>query len=100
MVTVALIVRIEVKPGKEAEFEAILRDALPIIEAEPNTTTWFALKFGASSFGIFDAFTDESGRREHLMGKLAQDLVRRAEELMTKPPSIEQTDVIAAKLPK
>ena len=99
MVTVALIVRIEVKPGKEIAFEQVLRDALPIIEAEPNTTTWFALKFGPSSFGVFDAFPDESGRREHLAGKLAQDLVARAEEMMTRPPSIEQTDVIAAKLP-
>lgn len=100
MVTVALIVRIEVKPGREAEFEAILRQALPIVEAEPNTTTWFALKFGPSSFGIFDAFADESGRREHLMGKLAAELAKHAEALMTGPPTTEQTDVIAAKLPK
>lgn len=33
MVTVALFVRLEARPGKEAEVEAFLRAGLPLVEA-------------------------------------------------------------------
>src|SRR5687767_13235085 len=56
MVTVGLLVRLATKPGRELELEQFLRSALPLVENEPGTTAWFALKFGPFSFGIFDAF--------------------------------------------
>jgi hypothetical protein len=40
MANVALFVRLEAKPGKEANVEEFLREALPVIEEEPETTTW------------------------------------------------------------
>ena len=97
-VRVALFVRLEAKPGKEAEVEKFLRGGLAMVEQEPKTTTWFALRLGPSTFGIFDNFADESGRQAHLSGRLAAELKERAAELFSKPPSIEQIDVIAAKL--
>lgn len=98
-VTVALLVRLEAKPGKEAEVEKFLRDGLGLVQQEPKTTAWFAIRLGPSTFGIFDAFPDESGRQEHLNGKVAAALKERAGELFAQPPSIEQVEVIAAKLP-
>ena len=62
MVTVALLVRVEAKPGKEAEVEEFLTNAQTIVMGEPDTVAWFAVKFGPSSFGIFDAFPGEAGR--------------------------------------
>ena len=59
MVTVGLLVRIEAKPGKEVAIEKFLTGALPLVEAEPATTVWFALRLGPPTFGIFDAFPDE-----------------------------------------
>jgi quinol monooxygenase YgiN len=53
---------------------------------------------GPSTFGIFDAFPDEAGRRAHLSGKVAAALMANAAELFSKPPAIEQIDVLAAKL--
>ena len=50
MVKTALLVRLEAKPGKEAELEEFLKSALPLAQQEPATTAWFALKFGPSSF--------------------------------------------------
>ena len=41
-----------------------LASALPLANAESGTTAWFALKFGPSTFGVFDAFADEAGRQE------------------------------------
>ncbi len=77
-VTVALWVRLEVKPGKESIVENFLRSALPLVEQEPATTTWFAIKLGPSTFGIFDAFPDEAGRQAHLGGKVAAALMEKA----------------------
>ena len=99
MVTVALLVRMESKPGKEAEMEEFLKGGLAIVEEEPETTAWFAIRMGQSTFGIFDAFPNDSGRQAHLTGKVAAALMAKAPDLLSQPPVIERVDVLAAKLP-
>jgi quinol monooxygenase YgiN len=98
MVNVALLARLEAKPGKEAEVAALLTGALPLANAEPATTVWFALRIGPSTFGIFDAFADDAGRQAHLAGQIAAALMAKAPELLAQPPTIERVDVLAAKL--
>lgn len=98
MVTVGLWAMLEAKPGKEAEVAAFLKSALPLAEAEPETKAWFALRIGPSTFGIFDVFPDDKGRQAHLNGPIAAALMAKAGELLAKPPSIEQIDLLAAKL--
>jgi len=95
----ALWVMLQAKPGKERELESFLAGALPLVEAEPATITWYALKLGPSTFGIFDTFSDDAGRQAHLQGKVAAALMAKAGELLSKPPSIEKISVLAAKLP-
>jgi len=99
MVTEALYVRLEAKPGKEQAVETLLKEALPVVEAEPDTEAWFAIRMGPSTFAIFDAFPDESGRQAHLAGRVAAALMAKAPELLATPPSIDKADVLAAKLP-
>lgn len=99
MVTTALLVRLEAKPGKEAEAQRFLEGALPIVQGEPATTAWFAFRMGPSTFGIFDAFLDDAGRQAHLGGQVAAALMARAPELLSRSPVIEQIDVLADKLP-
>jgi quinol monooxygenase YgiN len=99
MVTVALYVKLEAKPGKEKDVEEFLRGGLAIVLQEPATTAWFAIRLGPSSFGIFDAFPDEAGRQAHLSGQVAAALMAKAPELLAQPPVIEKVDVLAAKLP-
>jgi quinol monooxygenase YgiN len=99
MVTVGLYVPLEAKPGKEAEVEAFLQSGRDLVEEEPGTTAWFAIRMGPSSFAIFDVFEDEAGRQAHLSGKVAEALMANADELLAAPPSIGQLDVIASKLP-
>lgn len=99
MVKVALLVRLEAKPGKEKDVANFLRSGLPLVEEEPATTAWFALQLGATTFGIFDAFPDDEGRQAHLAGKVAAALMEKASELFAQPPAIEKVDVLAAKLP-
>lgn len=100
MVTVALFVRLEAKPGKEKEVEDFLRGGLTIVQEEPATTAWFGIRLGPTTFGIFDAFPDEAGRQAHLAGKVAAALKEKASELFAQPPAIEKVDVLAAKLPR
>jgi len=99
MVKTALFVRLDAKPGKEAEVDSFLRGGLAVVQEEPATTAWFALRLGPSTFGIFDAFPDEAGRQAHLSGRVAAALMAKASELLAKPPVIEKIDVLAAKLP-
>lgn len=99
MVKVALLVRLEAKPGREADVEDFLRGGLPLVQAEPATTAWFGIRLGPSTFGIFDVFPDEAGRNLHLTGRVAAALIENASELLAQPPTIEKVDVLAAKLP-
>jgi quinol monooxygenase YgiN len=100
MVTTALFVRLEAKPGKEAEVESFLRGGLPLVDEEPATIAWFGIRLGPTTFGIFDAFPDEAGRQAHLSGRVAAALMAKASQLFAQPPVIEKADVLAAKLPK
>ena len=47
---------------------------------------------------LLDAFPDEAGRQAHLTGRVAAALMAQASDLLAQPPSIEQVDVLAAKL--
>ena len=38
-----LSVRLHVKPGKEAEVEQFLKTALPLVQREAGTVTWYTL---------------------------------------------------------
>ncbi len=97
--TVGLSVRLEAKPGRETDLEALLRGAAPLAEAEPETVVWFAVRIAPATFGIFDVFRDEAGREAHLAGRIAAALGEHASSLLAAPPVIERIDVVAAKLP-
>jgi quinol monooxygenase YgiN len=100
MVNVGLFVRLEAKPGKEDAVESFLNGGLQLVNEEPATIAWFAIRLGPSTFGIFDAFPDDAGRAAHLSGKVAAALMAQAEDLFSSPPAIEKCDVLASKLPK
>lgn len=99
MVNVGLLLRLEAKPGKEAEVAEFLTSALPLIQEEPATIAWFGIRLGPTTFGIFDAFPDDAGRNAHMTGKVADILRARWQELLSAPPAIEKVDILAAKLP-
>ena len=93
----ALLARVEAKPGKENEVLEFLKSALPLAEAEADTVRWYALKLGPSTFGIFDTFETEDGRKAHLAGEIAKALMANTSALLAKDPVIEQVDLLAVK---
>ena len=94
---VALLVRLEAKPGKEAQVARLLEGGLSFVREESATPYWFALQLGPTTFGIFDAFPDELARQAHLTGRLASALMAQAPDLLAEAPSIERVDVLATK---
>jgi quinol monooxygenase YgiN len=93
----ALLARVEAKQGKENEVLEFLKSALPLAQDEPGTVRWYALKIGPSTFGIFDTFETEDGRKAHLSGEIAKALMANASALLAKDPVIEQVELLAVK---
>ncbi|MBW0088790.1 antibiotic biosynthesis monooxygenase [Pseudonocardia sp. KRD-184] len=98
-ITMGLLVTLEALPGKEAEVEEFLVAGRSLVEEEPATVAWFAVRLGPTTFAIVDFFPDDAGRTAHLQGKVGQALAARADELFAKAPDITQLDVVASKLP-
>ena len=94
---VGLWVRLEAKPGKESALAEFLKGALPLVQQEAKTITWYAIQLNESTFGIFDTFPDDAGREAHLAGRVATALMAQGPDLLAKNPSIEKIQILAAK---
>jgi len=97
MTQCGIFVELKARAGKEEDVAAFLKSALPLVEAEPATVSWYAVRFDQMTFGIFDTFADEAGRNAHLQGRVAEALFARAEELFEVAPSVRQPTVLASK---
>lgn len=97
MEKLALLVTLQSKPGKESDVEDFLKSGLGLVQQEPGTKKWFALKIADGKYGIFDTFDDESGRNAHLTGKVAEALKANAAILFSTAPDIEKVELIAIK---
>lgn len=97
-VTVALLIRLEARAGREKELGNFLRASLSRVQQEPATAAWFANRSNKSTFAIYCVFTEEKGRQAHLTAVMATMLKEPTRELLAKPPVIEKIEVLAAKL--
>lgn len=92
-----LHVPLKARPGQEAAVAAFLIGAEPLVQGEPGTLAWYALRLGHGSFAIVDFFADEAGRNAHLSGKVAAALMANADTLFAEPPEIRRGEVLASK---
>ena len=97
MKKLALLVRLEAKPGNEADVEEFLKTGLALVLDEPLTASWYALKIGTGTFGIFDTFEEEEGRNAHLSGKVAEAIMANSAALLVSAPVIEKIELLAVK---
>jgi quinol monooxygenase YgiN len=95
----AILALLNARPGKEDEVEEFLKSAQTLVAEETGTRSWYAIKIGPASFGIFDTFVDEEGRTAHVSGAVAKALFARAEELFATAPQIEMASILASKTP-
>ena len=97
MPKLALYVPVKAKPGRESDIAAFLKSALPLVQDEPGTLTWYAIEEGPGAYAIFDTFDTEEDRQAHLDGKVAAALMEKAEDLFAEPPQIHKLTLLAAK---
>lgn len=86
------------KQGHDQQVEQFLRDALPLVEEEPKTTAWFAIRLDDGAYGIFDVFPDNGGRFAHLTGHVPRELAKHSMSLMGGLPDMDMLRVVSAKL--
>ena len=99
MLSKGFLVRVEAKPDRVAEVEALLKSAVDHVREEGLAVAWFGLRLGPTTFAIFDAFVDEAGRAAHWDANGATLSGAAAAELFTESASVERVDVVAAMLP-
>ena len=95
-VSCGLVLAFKAKAGHEAEVAQFLREARAIVEEEPGTTAWFAIRWtDKPHYGIFDVFPDHSARNAHLTGRVPRELAKHALQLVGGMPSMKMVDVLA-----
>jgi quinol monooxygenase YgiN len=96
-VTVGVLALLEAKPERAADLAALLEQARALAIAEQQTVSWYAFQVDAVTYGIFDTFESDEGRRAHLGGEIAATLMKVAPDLLAKDPDIRQVDLLAVK---
>lgn len=99
MVNVALYIKLEAKTGKEVELVSFLEEQLALVQGDPETVAWFAVRMSPSTFGIFAAFPGDIGKEEYLSGIVSQQINSAASALLVAPPTIQSMEILASKLP-
>jgi quinol monooxygenase YgiN len=99
VVTAGYLIRVEAKPDRVPEVEAMLKSAVDHVQAEGLAVVWFALRLGPTTFAVFDAFLDDAGRQAHMDAHGGTLRGAAAAELFAGEPTVEHVDVIAAKVP-
>jgi hypothetical protein len=93
-VTKALPLTFKAKAGHETQVAQFLRDAQALVEQEPKTVAWFAIRLDDGHFGIFDVFPDNGGRFAHLTGHVPRELAKHSLSLLGSVPDIGMLDVV------
>ena len=70
--TTATYIRIKSAPGQSDALAELLTAAGPMVaDTEPKTLYWVSLRIDATTFAIFDVFSDDTGRQAHFAGQVA-----------------------------
>jgi hypothetical protein len=75
-----------------------LRNGESVVEQQPGTTNWFAIRFENGDYGVFEVFPNPRGRRAHLTGKIPQQLAPHGLPLLDDLPHMSFADVLADKV--
>lgn len=94
-----LLVIMKAKEAKTTDVENFLNAGKQLVDSEPNTLSWYAIKIDATTYAIFDAFTEDSGRDEHLTGKVAAALMENVSVILEgfEVSAIQKIDILASK---
>jgi quinol monooxygenase YgiN len=95
--TLGILALLEARPGRSEALAAFLEQGRELALAEEVTVTWYAFKVDETTYGIFDSFASEAGRRAHLEGEIPRALAKIGGELLAKEPEIRLVELVAVK---
>ncbi|RKS53024.1 hypothetical protein BC962_1269 [Gillisia mitskevichiae] len=96
MKNIGLLITLKAKEGKEMEVSNFIKEAVNLARREEKTITWYSYRIDETTFGIFDSFERESGRDAHLNGEIVSELMEKASNLLSEPPSIKKIEILSA----
>lgn len=96
----ALVVRFDLLPGQEAEFDQLVAETLPGIEgSEPGTLLYLVHKVegepGARVF--YEVYRDRAGFEDHERGEHTKRFLAAREGYLASPPRVEFLGEIGGK---
>ena len=92
---IAIWATLKVLPGQQAEAEKFFAGSREVMDAESGTTSFFALKIDADTYGIFDTFVDQAALDEHIAGPSGKNAVfALIGKIFAGPPTITKSAVI------
>jgi quinol monooxygenase YgiN len=97
MKNLGLLATVKAKKGKEEDVKNFLSNAVEHAKKENETLTWYSFQIDDSTFGIFDTFENEQGRKAHLNGEIAKALMANASELLVEDPNIRKIEILSSK---
>ncbi|HET8841017.1 MAG TPA: hypothetical protein VFN35_06085 [Ktedonobacteraceae bacterium] len=99
MLTVGTLTQVEIHPGNERIVRHALQEAFSLVQQEPYTPAWVAVRQGSSTLSVFDAFPNETARQTHLSDERHSERLARVNSLLTQPRTTEMLQILGAKLP-
>ncbi len=97
MIQVGVLAQFVAKPGHEPEMAAFFKEGLPLVEAQPPTTVWFAFQANATTYGAFAAFATIEDR-DALLASGGPQLSQKYQHLFAAPPRFDLVDVLETRL--
>jgi quinol monooxygenase YgiN len=100
MSELAVWATITVLPGQEAAAERVFEQSREILDAEPGTTSFFAVRIDETTYGVFDTFVDQAALDAHIAGGSGQDAIGAlVGTVFAGPPQITNAVVVARNPP-
>lgn len=95
MTELAVWATVTIVPGRREEAEEFLAYSRQVLEAEPGTTSFFAVRIDDTTYGIFDTFADQQALDDHIAGLSGRDAVGAlVGTVFAGPPTITNCTVV------
>jgi quinol monooxygenase YgiN len=95
-ITCGLLLSFRAQKHNEVDVEQFLRDARQVVQDEPGTPAWFALRWPRGRYGILALFEDHGDRFSHITGHVPRELARHALTFLGGMPAMDMLDVLAS----
>ncbi|MHB8450154.1 MAG: hypothetical protein ACYDAQ_06865 [Mycobacteriales bacterium] len=96
MFSVGVLARFEAKPDSGAEVADFFKEGLSLVEAQPESTVWFAFRLNETTYGAFAPFAKDRDR-DALLSTGGPKLSKEYGHLFTSPPTFDKANLLEAR---